>query len=95
MPRPALVTLVVLYAAAVLACTIRVVGYTDNDWLAALLVLTLPWSLASLPFLWSLIHGGSAGFFWLVYLAGGLVNAVLFLRYLPKLYSRWLAKDAF
>jgi hypothetical protein len=74
-------------------CAIRAVGYADGDWLAALIVLTLPWSLASLPFLWSLIHGGSAWFFWLVYLAGGAANAALFLRYLPKMYSRWFAKD--
>jgi hypothetical protein len=91
MPRLALTTSVLVYAAAVLVCTIRVVGYADNDWLAALLVLTLPWSLASLPFLWSLIHGGSVGFFWLVYLAGGAVNSVLFLLHLPR---RMAKKDA-
>ena len=49
-----------LYAAAVLLCTILVIGYGDADWLGALIALTLPWSLISLAFIWSLAHGASA-----------------------------------
>ena len=78
--RPVLVTTVILYAVAVLVCTIRVVGYADADWLLPLLALTLPWSLISVPFVWSLGHGASLWFFWSVYLAGGAANALLLLR---------------
>jgi hypothetical protein len=61
----------VLYAATVLLCTILVVGYGDLDLRGALIALTLPWSLVTLPFRWSLIHGASLWLFWLVYLGGG------------------------
>jgi hypothetical protein len=78
----------VLYAAAVLLCTILVVGYRDLDFVGALIALTLPWSLATIPFRWSLIHGASLWLFWLAYLGGGAVNVYLFHRYLPALYAR-------
>jgi len=78
----------VLYAAAVLLCTILVVGYRDLDFVGALIALTLPWSLATIPFRWSLIHGASLWLFWLVYLGGGAANLFLLHRYLPWLYER-------
>ena len=77
-----------LYAAAVLLCTILVVGYRDLDFVGATIALTLPWSLVTIPFRWSLIHGASLWLFWLVYLGGGAVNVYLFHRYLPTLYAR-------
>jgi hypothetical protein len=86
-PNRALST-AVLYAAAVLVCTIRVVGYADGDWLLLLIALTLPWSLISVPFVWSLGHGASLWFFWVLYLAGGTANALLLLRYVPRLHAR-------
>ena len=77
-----------LYAATVLLCAILVVGYGDLDFAGALIALTLPWSLVTLPFRGSLIHGGSLWLFWLVYLGGGAANVYLFHRYLPWLYAR-------
>jgi hypothetical protein len=77
-----------LYAAAVLLCTILVVGYQDLEFLGALVALTLPWSLVTLAFLWSLGHGASLWLFWLVYLGGGAANTFLLHRYLPRLYAR-------
>ena len=77
-----------LYGAAVLLCTILVVGYRDVEFLGALVALTLPWSLITLAFIWSLIHGASLWLFWLVYLGGGAANVFLLHRYLPRLYAR-------
>ena len=72
---------VAAYVIAVAVCVIRVLGYQDMEWLLLLVGLTLPWSLASLPFLWSLIHGASPWFFSLLYLAGAGANAWLFWLY--------------
>ncbi|HEY7242049.1 MAG TPA: hypothetical protein VH600_22965 [Burkholderiales bacterium] len=77
-----------LYVAAVLLCTILVVGYRDVDFLGALVGLTLPWSLITVVFIRSLIRGASLWLFWLVYLGGGAANVFLLHRYLPKLYER-------
>jgi len=77
-----------LYAATVLLCTILVVGYRDLDFVGALIALTLPWSLVTIPFRWSLMHGASLWLFWLAYLGGGTVNVFLLHRYLPWLYTR-------
>ena len=81
-------TALALYAATVLFCTILVVGYQDIEFLGALVALTLPWSLVTLAFIWSLGHGASLWLFWLIYLGGGAANVYLFHRYLPKLYYR-------
>ncbi len=78
----------VLYAATVLLCTTLVVGYRELDFLGALIALTLPWSLVTVVFIWSLIHGASLWLFWLVYLGGGAANVFLLHRYLPRLYAR-------
>ena len=77
-----------LYAATVLLCTILVVGYGDGNFLGALIALTLPWSLISVAFIWSVTHGASLWLFWLIYLGGGAANVYLLHRYLPKLYAR-------
>jgi hypothetical protein len=92
--KPALATAVLVYGASVLLCTIRALGYADSDWLLVLIALTLPWSLISVAFFWSLIHGASQWLFWLVYLGGGTVNAVLFYRYFPRLYARLTRRAA-
>jgi hypothetical protein len=89
--RPGLAIAVLAYGAAVFFCAIRAVGYGDGDCLMALLALTLPWSLISVPFLWSWGHGASLWFFWLVYLGGGAANAFLIYRYAPRLYA-WLRR---
>ena len=87
MARLGLAIAMLMYGAAVLFCTVRVVGYTDGDWLLVLVALTLPWSVISLVFIWSLIHGASLWFFWLVFLTGGAGNAFLVYRYAPRLYG--------
>ena len=86
--KPALATILVIYAAAVILLTTRVLVYSDSDWLLLLVVLTLPWSLVCVVFLWSLIHGAGFWLFWLVFLGGGAANAFLSYRYLPKVYAR-------
>ena len=87
MARPGFAIALLIYAAAVLFCTVRVVGYADGDWLLVLVALTLPWSVISLVFIWSLIHGASLWLFWLVFLGGGAANAFLAYRYAPRLYG--------
>jgi len=77
-----------LYAVTVLLCTILVVGYGEGDFMGALIALTLPWSLISLFFIWSLLHGASLWLFWLIFLGGGAANVFLLHRYLPRLYIR-------
>jgi hypothetical protein len=88
MAKPVFATITLVYGAAVVFCAIRVLGYSDSDWLLILIALTLPWSLLSVLFIWSLIHGAMLGFFWLLYLGGGAANAFLFYRYVPRLYAR-------
>ena len=94
MARPLLKMTLLIYAAAVLFCTMRVVGNADGDWLVILTILTLPWSLIAIFFVWSLIHGASLWFFWIVYLAGGAANAFLFHQYVPRLCARLSRKVA-
>jgi len=78
----------VLYLAAVVLLTIRVLGYSDSDWLVVLIVATLPWSLVAVVFLWSLIHGASLWLFWLAFIGGGAANAFLWWRYAPRFRPR-------
>src|SRR6267154_6150239 len=88
MARSSLTITILVYGAAVVLCAIRVVGYADGDWFLVLVALTLPWSLISVLFIWSLAHGASLWFFWLVYLGGGAANAFLVYRYAPSPYAR-------
>jgi hypothetical protein len=86
--KPVLTTMLVTYMAAVILCTVSVAGYDNSDWLLVLLALTLPWSVVAVIFVWSLIHGASPVLFWLVFLGGGMANALLSYRYLPRVYAR-------
>lgn len=65
-----------VYAAAVLALTVRVLAYGDNDWLLVLGALTLPWSLAVVLFVWAVFPGG------------GAINTFLWWHYAPRLITR-------
>jgi predicted membrane channel-forming protein YqfA (hemolysin III family) len=49
-------------------------GSVDLPWTCALIVLTLPCSLISIFFAWSLIHGASLEFFAFIYLASACLN---------------------
>jgi hypothetical protein len=42
-----------------------------------LLIITLPWSIISVPFVWALIHGAGLDFFTVLFLIFGGVNAFL------------------
>ena len=59
----------VLYGASVLYCATLVLVFRDGDWLLPLVALTLPWSLLTVIFMWSLSHGADLWFFWLLYVA--------------------------
>jgi hypothetical protein len=59
------VTIPSLYSLAVLACiplAFDYAGDVDTPWLLVLIVLTLPWSILSVVFMWALIHGAGLGF---------------------------------
>ena len=88
MGKSALMMVVIIYAAAVLFLTVRMRVYDDGEWRLVLIVLTLPWSLVAVVFLWSLIHGAGLSLFWLIFLGGGAANAFVFYRYLPRIYAR-------
>ncbi len=63
-------------------------GAISPNWTFALFLLTLPWSLLTLPFVWSLIHGANLAFFAIVFLAGGAVNALVIYRLARRLEER-------
>lgn len=52
-------------------------GYTNMTAWAILTLLTLPWSVVSILFLWTISHGAGLEVFALMYGAFGLVNALL------------------
>ncbi len=53
-------------------------GRTNMIGWLILLILTLPWSLVSILFLWAIIHGAGLEFFAGMYLVFAIVNALLF-----------------
>jgi hypothetical protein len=72
-----------IYLAAVFACMLLAFNYegsVDTVWTLALIALTLPWSLVSVLFAWSLIHGAGLEFFSFIYLAFAGLNAYLLYR---------------
>jgi len=64
-------------------------GDINLAWTFALIGLTLPWSLVSIPFGWALIHGAGLGFFTFMYLAFAGLNSFIFYR----LYSSFPRKS--
>jgi len=61
-------------------------------WLLVLIVLTLPWSLISVVFVWALIHGAGLWYFTLMYLAFAGINGYILYRVTSALGGR--AEDA-
>jgi hypothetical protein len=70
----------VIYYIAVITCIILAFDYDgniDSDWTLILIGITLPLSIFSLIFMWSLMHGAALGFFTVLYGACGVANAAL------------------
>lgn len=53
-------------------------GRINFSWLLPLIVLTLPWSIVSILFLWALIHGAGLEFFTGMYLIFAILNSWIF-----------------
>lgn len=72
-----------LYLFAVLVCiplAFDFEGAIDTTWTLVLIGLTLPWSLVSILFVWSLIHGAGLEFFTFMYLVFAGINAFILYR---------------
>ena len=73
--------IIILYLVAVvlsISLAFDYAGAINTDWTFVLIVLTLPWSLVSVVFAWSLIHGAGLEFFTVMYLVFAGVNAAIF-----------------
>lgn len=70
----------IAYLLAVVICIILAFdfdGSIDVTWTLILITLTLPGSLVSILFTWSLIHGAELGFFAFIYLVSAIFNLVV------------------
>jgi hypothetical protein len=73
----------IAYLGAVVMCVLRGFDFAGSirpEWVLGLILLTVPWSLISVLFIWSLIHGAGLGFFSVMYGSFAVVNALLILR---------------
>lgn len=69
-----------LYMVAVIICIVLAFDYSGqihSEWTMVLIGLTLPWSIISVLFIWSLIHGAGLEFFTVLYLVCAAINAVI------------------
>ena len=88
------VLLPTVYMIVVISCiplAFDYIGRIDTTWLLVLIVLTLPWSLVSVLFAWSLFHGAGLEFFTVMYVVFGVINATLMLlicRAFRRYYER-------
>jgi hypothetical protein len=83
---------IAIYLLAVVVCVsfaFDPAGAINLNWTIALIGLTLPWSLISIPFAWALIHGAGLGFFTIMYLAFACLNSYIFYR----IYSSFRRKS--
>ena len=72
-----------LYLGVVLLCVVRGFDYAGSirsEWVMGLVVLTLPWRLISVLFVWALIHGAGLEVFTFLYLAFAALNTFLLFR---------------
>jgi hypothetical protein len=70
-------TLLAIYISGVILCVALAFdfqGAINASWMLALIVLTLPWSIISLLFVWPLIHGAGLEYFTMFYLACAGLN---------------------
>jgi hypothetical protein len=73
--------IIILYLGAVvlsISLAFDYEGAINTEWTLVLIALTLPWSLVSVIFAWSLIHGAGLEFFTVMYLVFAGVNASIF-----------------
>jgi hypothetical protein len=73
------ITISLIYFFAVVACiplAFDFDGAIDTTWTFVLILLTLPFSLVSILFAWSLIHGAGLEFFTFMYLLFAGINVV-------------------
>ena len=85
------IVIIGLYLMAVLLCLLRAFDYAgaiNIEWTLVVIGLTLPWSLVSVLFTWSLIHGAGLEFFTFMYLLFAVVNSLLFYRLYSFLQRR-------
>lgn len=72
---------IIVYLGAVVLCISLAFDYAgaiNIDWTLVLIGLTLPWSLVSIVFTWSLIHGAGLEFFTVMYLIFAGANSLIF-----------------
>ena len=72
---------IIVYLGAVVFCISRAfdfAGAINIDWTLVLIGLTLPWSLVTIVFTWSLIHGAGLEFFTVMYLVFAGANSWIF-----------------
>ncbi len=69
-----------IYLLLTVICILLAFDYEGNvniGWWLTLCGLTLPWSLASIVFIWALTHGAALEFFTVMYLAFALINVFI------------------
>ena len=73
----------VIYLLAVIVCVVLAFDFTgriNSEWVLVLIGLTLPWSIVSVFFMWSLIHGAGLEFFTVLYLVFAGINTFILYR---------------
>jgi hypothetical protein len=86
---------VIVYVLAVIACIVQAFDFAGSinlNWTLVLIGLTLPWSLVSIVFVWSLIHGAGLEFFTGMYLVFSAINSLIFYWLYSKVRKLRLAK---
>ena len=83
----------IIYVVAVLICLLIAFDFdgrmrSSTAWLIAV-VLTLPWSLFSVLFIWALIHGAGLELFTGLYLLFALLNGYVLHRLLRAKRESW------
>ena len=69
-------------------------GSIDSDWVLVLLGLTLPWSIVSVFFVWSLIHGAGLEFFTVMFLVFAGINTFILFRISSAICKYYEKKNA-
>jgi hypothetical protein len=85
------IVLTALYLVVVFACiplAFDFAGAINFNWTLVLIGLTLPWSLVSVLFAWSLIHGAGLEFFTVMYVLFAGLNATI-LYYICFAFRRY------
>jgi len=71
---------IVIYLISVTACiffAFNFEGSINTGWTLVLFVLTLPWSLVTILFLWALFHGAGLEMFTVIFLSFAAINSFL------------------